>query len=117
MNQLNNYIPNNPDKETVNQIIHELMIELKNKYPDFKGIYFFGSRARGKYHEDSDIDLALVFDRVIDWKFKDEIISVIYGYELKYDTFIDSFTYNYQEILNPVTPFKQNVKCEGIFYG
>jgi len=29
----------------IKNIIHEIINELKSKYPDFKGIYFFGSRA------------------------------------------------------------------------
>ena len=116
MNQLNNYIPNNPDKETVNQIIQELIAELKSKYSDFKGIYFFGSRARGKYYEDSDIDIALVFDRVIDWKFKKEIRSIVHFYDIKYDVFIDDHIYNYRDILEPITPFRFNVLNEGVYY-
>lgn len=54
-------------------IINEIKAELKSNYPDFRGIYLFGSRARGDYQIDSDYDLAFVFDRKIDWKFKDEI--------------------------------------------
>ena len=56
--------------EKVNIIIKELIEELKSKYTDFKGIYFFGSHARGEANDDSDIDLALVFEREVIWKLK-----------------------------------------------
>ena len=42
------------------KIIDELKAELKSKYPDFRGIYLFGSRARGDFQNDSDYDLAFI---------------------------------------------------------
>ena len=97
-------------------IVKELSTELRNYYPDFRGIYFFGSRARGDYNEFSDFDFASVFDRVIDWKFEKEIIQIISKYDLKYQIIIDSHVYNHNDILNPITPFRQNVLKEGLFY-
>ena len=98
-------------------LIRELITDLKSKYLDFKGIYFFGSRIAKKYSEESDLDLPFTFGRNINRKFKDEIRSLVYDYDLKYDIVIDSHIYNYRDILNPITPFRNNVKTLGIFYG
>ena len=102
---------------TTEILITELINDLKSKYIDFKGIYFFGSRSTNKHFENSDLDLVFTFNREINRKFKDEIRSLVYDYDLKYDVVIDSHIYNYKDILNPVTPFRNDVKTQGIFYG
>ena len=99
------------------KLINELREILKNKYPDFKGIYFYGSRARGDFSEDSDYDLIFNFDREIHWNFEYEVKDIIYDYELKYELFLDSRKYSSKDIQEPATPFRINVKSEGIFYG
>jgi len=105
------------NNETIKKVIKELSEILRDKYSDFKGIYFFGSRAKGDYDAYSDYDLVIVFDRKIDRKFKDEIRKIVYEFDLRYDIIIDSHIHSHEEILKPVTPFRENVKNEGIFYG
>jgi predicted nucleotidyltransferase len=97
-------------------IVNELKSELKEKYPDFRGIYLFGSRARGDEHKDSDYDIAIIFDRKIDWRFDDKIMDSIINYEIKYDLLFDYHVFNFNDILEPITPFRNNVRKEGIFY-
>ncbi|MDO8548594.1 MAG: nucleotidyltransferase domain-containing protein [Ignavibacteria bacterium] len=99
------------------ELIDELSKVFKEKYPDFKGIYFYGSRARGNFDEDSDYDVVYVFDREIDWRFEYEVKDIIYDYELKYEFFLDNRIYSYKNIQEPSSPFRTNVKSEGIFYG
>lgn len=101
---------------SVEDIIRELNSVLSDKYSDFKGIYFFGSRRKNNFKTDSDYDMVFSFDREIDWKLRKEIIKVVYDIELKYDIFIDAKVYNIKDILEPVTPFRQAVLNEGIFY-
>lgn len=98
------------------KIIREISRELKNKYSDFYGIYFFGSRSRGEGNEDSDIDIAVLFDRTIDWKFEREIFDLVCDYNVKYDTIIDTKVFAKNEILKPITRFRNIVKTEGILY-
>jgi predicted nucleotidyltransferase len=97
------------------KIINELSSELKLNYPDYYGLYFFGSRSRGNYREDSDYDVVLAFNRVIDWKFKDKIFDIICDFNIKYDIILDAHIYNKTDIMNPITIFRENVKKEGIF--
>jgi predicted nucleotidyltransferase len=104
------------NKEFIDQIISEISRELKSKYDDFRGIYLFGSYSRNEQHKDSDIDIAILFDREIDREFKDEIIGTIYEFEVKNDLIIDSFMFNFTDILNPITPLRLNIKNEGVFY-
>ena len=99
------------------KLISELKAELKSKYPDFRGIYLFGSRARGDYNEDSDYDLALIFDRVIDWKLKNKMSSLISNYMIKYNVVVDNPILSYSDISTPNTPLIENIKNDGIYYG
>ena len=105
------------NRSIIDILITELKEELQTKYKDFKGIFFFGSRSKDNFSDDSDLDLVLTFERNIDRDFKNEIRDFVYDYALKYDVLIDSHIYNLTDILNPITPFRGIVKTEGIFYG
>ncbi len=102
--------------ELIENTIVKLIADMKQRYPDFKGIYLFGSYARGDFKEDSDYDMALIFERSIDRKFKDSIRLRIMDYEIENQIIIDSHIYNYNDIQNPITPFREKVKSEGIYY-
>lgn len=99
-----------------NILIQDLIKTFNSKYPDFKGVYFIGSRATNNFNESSDYDLVFVFDRKINSYFKDEIRNLIYSFDLKYNIVIDSKIYNIQDILDPVTPFRSNVRKEGVYF-
>lgn len=98
-------------------ILSSISSQIKAKHSDFAGIYFFGSRAKGTATEESDYDTAFIFDGTVDRKLKNEIISLVYDYEVENDIIIDVLVYSKQDIENPATPFRDNVKNEGIFYG
>jgi predicted nucleotidyltransferase len=105
------------NKNTTDILISELKEGLNSRYKDFTGIYFFGSRSRENFSDESDLDLVLTFERNIDRDFKNEVRDFVYDYALKYNVVIDSHIYNLNEILNPITPFRYVVRNEGIFYG
>jgi uncharacterized protein len=102
--------------DKTNIIIQELLKDIKQKYSDFCGIYLFGSRARGDFQEDSDYDLAIIFNRKIDIETKKYIRSRINKLMVKYEIIIDNPFLNYYDLIEPVTPLRENIKKEGIFY-
>jgi len=104
-------------KTNFKNIIKEISAILKNSYKDFKGIYFYGSRARGDSAMHSDYDIVIIFEREINWKFENEIINIVYDFTLNNDIIIDCKVYSEKEISNPETPLRSNVKNEGLFYG
>lgn len=104
--------------KAIDKIINEQRNRLRNEYPDFKGLYFYDSRACGEGTIDSDYDIVFLFERKkIDRSLKDEMISLVYDYELENDILIDVRVYTFQSIQYPTTPFQVNVKSKGIFYG
>ena len=99
------------------KIIKQINKLLSQKYKGFKGSYFFGSRAKGSHSSDSDYDVVLTFEKELHWKEKKTIYGIINDFEIENDIIIDVHIYKLKDILEPVTPFRYNVKNEGVFYG
>lgn len=96
------------------KLINEFSKLLREKYKDFKGIYFFGSRAKGNYKKDSDIDLVLLFNEVNRDK-KMDIYGILSELMYKYDIFIDIHIMTYEMLkFNPF--FYEEVVEKGQFY-
>lgn len=94
-----------------------MLIELKAKYSEFRGMYLFGSRARGDNVEDSNYDFAFLFDKQISQIFKDSIRKITSRKMLEKDVIIDTLVYSMEDIKNPKTPIRERIQIEGIFYG
>ena len=104
-------------REKLDKIINEIKDELKGKYPDFNGIYLFGSQARGDASIDSDYDIAITSHYNLKWQIKDKMISSIYEYILKYDIIIEPHFLTEEDLINPKTPLNYQISKEGIYYG
>lgn len=113
----------------------ELKEKITEKYPGAE-IILYGSKARGDYNQDSDIDLLIVINDkynidkdisfeelrklyflAVDKKIKDEILSIVVDIELKYDIFIDWQIKNNSYLrtgLAQVVPLYRNIKRGGV---
>ena len=100
----------------IKNIIYSINEEIKQEFKDYKGLYFYGSRVKNSAKSGSDYDFLLVFENKLQWREKDKILDITYKYSLENDIVIDSKYYRYSDILNPKTPFRENVLNEGEFY-
>jgi len=96
----------------------ELVSILKDKYKQqLKEIKLFGSKIRGDFNEASDVDVFIVFNNNVDWKFKEKIYDLIFDIDLKYDVYISARVYSVQS-LNITNirelPFIKNVVEHGV---
>jgi predicted nucleotidyltransferase len=104
-------------------IIDKLNAELSKRFDDYRGTYFYGSRANGNYTEDSDYDVAIIFDS-LDYMKQMAIAGFISDFEYHNAIFIDyklltssgkkSIEY-LREYVNPV--FIKHAIDAGIHYG
>ena len=103
--------------EAEEKAVLEFKEELMKKFGDnIKMIRLFGSKARGGFHGESDIDLLVVVSRG-DWRTRREIIDVSTDLLYKYDVFISPRVTDEKHYLNLVrlqTGFIKNIQKEGI---
>lgn len=102
--------------EKDNILIAEISKQLKKGGFDLVGIYFFGSRTKHTFNEYSDYDIAIILKEKVDWRVKEKIQSVIYDIMLEHDIIIDSHIYTKSEIESPITPFRESILIDGIYY-
>jgi len=102
------------EQQALNELIDKLKKQFKNQLHEVK---IFGSKVRGDFDEASDIDVFIVFDRDVDWKFKDQIYALIFDIDLKYDVLISARIYSVQKLAEKrlqALPFIKNVREQGV---
>lgn len=99
----------------ISEIIKELNSRIKEKYPDFRGSYLYGSRARGDYHEDSDVDIVLIFDTEHNYDEEKKIFSLIGDLDYKYDLVLMPIPYTMKKLEQNYV-FHNEVVNKGIYY-
>jgi hypothetical protein len=93
------------------------LLEIKkliNKTFKNSKIYIYGSKVRGTFDEESDLDILVVIP-VVNWKIKKKIINFITEINLKYSTNISPIIVSLDEWENkPFLPLFQEIRKEGI---
>ncbi len=85
---------------------------------DIKNVVLFGSQARGDAQKNSDYDVLIIFNRDYNWRREDEITSLLYEMELKYEIFIDTKVISIDEMhgaLKGKDPLYVDAIREGIY--
>ncbi|OGI29293.1 MAG: hypothetical protein A2287_00605 [Candidatus Melainabacteria bacterium RIFOXYA12_FULL_32_12] len=101
-------------KRKINKIIQELNKLIKEQFPDFKGLYLYGSQVKGGSHKDSDVDVVAIFDDVSREKIF-ELGGILADLMYKYDIYIDLHPYTPETIKR--NPYYYNeVVNKGIYY-
>ncbi len=93
----------------------ELKEELSKKYK-LLWMKLIGSKARGNFDEESDIDIVIVLKNV-EWDVEKDIYEKCFYLGLKYDIVISPIIYSEKDIndkLTQITPFYKTVETEGI---
>ena len=105
-------------KQNEIKAIEELLGILSEKYGNkIKEIRLFGSKVKGEGDNESDIDIFILFDKKIDWKFKDDISRLVYDTVLKFDVLFDLSIFSKDELKDKKIrslPFYINIINEGI---
>lgn len=100
----------------IREIVEEFKKEIEKLYGDrLKNVILYGSWARGKATEDSDIDLLIVLEgKVISGKEIDRMIDIITDINLKYGVLISVYPISEKDYITVNSPMLINVRKEGI---
>ena len=100
----------------IEQILKEFKEELKKLYGKrLKNIILYGSYARGKATQDSDIDVAIVLDGdVVVGKEIDRVIDIVTEINLSYGVLISVYPVSEKNYKTVNSPLLLNLRREGI---
>jgi predicted nucleotidyltransferase len=100
----------------VQQALKELQDYLAQIYGErLRGIYLYGSYARGDFHSDSDVDILIVLEGMV--KPSQEIDRIGDGVAdicLEHNVLIGTFPVPEEWLLSRKSPLFENVRREGI---
>ncbi len=102
-------------KENERKALQELRQRLLKRFPDTE-IILYGSKARGDDKEFSDIDVLVLLDKEINSSIEEEIFSISFQIELKFDVIFGIIVYSkkfWNSSLGKAMPLHWNVDKEG----
>jgi len=82
-----------------------------------KDVILFGSQATGTAIKNSDFDILIILKNNYDWKYRKQIIEIIYEIELEYDVLFDVHLislYELKKTLKGTEPIYRNAINNGI---
>ncbi len=99
-------------KDKVKKIVEKYAVKLRaRKYP-FSAVYLFGSYAKGKSHKWSDIDVAIISDRLKkDWNKNEDIL---WKYTIGVDSRIEPIGFTVKDFQDDSDPMVSEIKKTGI---
>lgn len=96
----------------VKKIIRNYAKMLKNKKYPFSSMYLFGSYAKGKAHKWSDIDIAVVSNKLE--KNYEKNRSLLYRMRLDVDTRLEPHGFTIKEFMDNSNPMSYEIRKTGI---
>lgn len=103
-------------KENEKSALQELKERLLKQFPDAE-IILYGSKTRGNFDKESDIDLLILIESTVTSELEEEITRVTYDIELKYDVVFGKIIENkdfWNSPLANVMPLHWNIDREGV---
>jgi predicted nucleotidyltransferase len=96
------------------QVVEDIVQKIPSVYSLINKIILYGSRARGDFLEDSDIDILFVTDYSIPRVLKFEIYDMLYEFEVEYGVIISVIFVSKEVFETRTTSFIRQVQREGV---
>jgi predicted nucleotidyltransferase len=103
-------------KDNERKALQELKERLLRKYPGVE-VILYGSKARGDFDKESDIDLLILVKSTVNTRLEEEITHIAFDIELKYDVVFGKIVENkdlWNMPLSKVMPLHLNIDKEGV---
>lgn len=94
--------------------LRDIIVELTKNYPVIKKAILYGSKARGDFLENSDIDLLLITEGNISMQMKYQIFDTVYKHELLNDIIVSVILVSESDFENKMNTLFMKIKKEGI---
>ncbi len=99
-------------KDKVKKIVQKYATKLRAKKYPFSAIYLFGSYAKNKAHKWSDIDVAVISDKLKkDWNKNEDIL---WKYTIGVDSRIEPIGFTMKDFQDECDPMASEIKKTGI---
>jgi predicted nucleotidyltransferase len=99
-------------KDKVEKIVKKYAVKLKAKKYPFSAIYLFGSHAKNKAHKWSDIDVAVISDKLKkDWNKNEDIL---WKHTIGIDSRIEPIGFTIKDFQDECDPMVYEIKKTGI---
>lgn len=94
--------------------LRNIINELTDKYPFIKKIILYGSKRRGNFLEDSDIDLLFIMDNDVQRSIKSQMSDIIYNHEVANNIVVSAIFISEADFKEKVNTFLIKVRKEGV---
>jgi predicted nucleotidyltransferase len=104
------------DKKPLDELLADLKVGLRGVYGErLKGLYMYGSYARGDQDEESDLDILVVLDQIDSYAREINRTSQLASdLSLKYGITVSKVFIRENQWLHGDTPFLSNVREEAV---
>jgi predicted nucleotidyltransferase len=96
------------------QLLKAFVAKIFSFQPSVKRLYLYGSKARGDFLEESDLDLLIVTDRLLSRRERFEINDLLFELEVQYDVTVSTVYVTIEDIEAKKSLFLREVYKEGI---
>jgi len=103
-------------RENEKNALRELKERILERFPNAE-IILYGSKARGDSNKESDIDLLILVESLVNTKLEEEIFHISYQIELKYELVFGEIVENKDFWNTPLAnamPLHWNIDREGV---
>ncbi|MEW6109308.1 MAG: nucleotidyltransferase domain-containing protein [Nitrospirota bacterium] len=91
-----------------------ILQKIPSMFPLINRIVLYGSKARGDFIEESDVDILFITDSPIERAMKFEIYDMIYELQIEYDVVISAIFSTSSDFQSAAKPFLKRIHMEGI---
>ncbi len=96
------------------RILSDIVRLVQSSYPFIRKVILYGSKARGDFHEESDLDLLFVTEEVLPRSLKFEIYDSIFELEVRYSVTVSVIFVKEIDFQVKDTGFIKRIRKEGI---